>query len=170
MISKDYALRLIARFSRRSHSVLASEIMRALAEKLGENIDEWELVGLLHDLDYDHVKGDMSKHGLVTAQTLKDKLSPSALHAIRAHDYHTGIKPTSILDNALIAADMVATLVEDLQAQNTPITLKALRNMLHRQTSQKPWLKTLTQTRKTIGIPTKQLLKTAIEAMPTQHS
>ncbi len=160
-ISKDEALRLIAHSSKCSHSVLASKIMRVLAEKLGENMDEWELVGLLHNLDYDQVKNYMSKHGLAAAQTLKGKLSLGALHAIRAHDYRTGIKPTSLLDNALIAADMVTTLIEDLQAQNTPITSAALKNMLRQQTAQKPWLKTLTQTHKTIGIPTEQLLKTA---------
>ncbi len=163
--SKEVALRLIEHSSKRSHAILTSKIMRSLAKKLGANEEEWELVGLLHDLDYDQVKDDMTRHGIIAARVLEDKLSLGALHAIRAHDHRTGIKPHSLLDNALIVADTVTILIEDLQARNSPITPKALKNKIHQETLQKPWLKSLTQTQKTLGMSTQQLLKTATEQL-----
>lgn len=163
MISREEALRLIADSSKRSHAVLTSKIMRALARRLSESEDEWELVGLLHDLDYDVVKGDMNRHGIVASQILKGKLPEIALHAIRAHDYRTGIKPRSLLDKALKAADILTILIEEFQAQNTPITLRTLKHKLDRETPEKPWFRSLTLTRKNLGLTTQELLEIGIE-------
>jgi len=91
--------------------------MKKLSEKLSENSLEWELVGLLHDLDFDEVRSDMSKHGVVAAEKLKGKLPEHCLYAIKAHDYRTGFKPQSRLDKALIAVDSLAVLMNKAQAE-----------------------------------------------------
>jgi len=57
-------------------------------------------VELLHDLDYSTVRNDMSRHGIVAAESLKGKLSKSDLYAIKAHDHRTGFKSKSILDKS----------------------------------------------------------------------
>jgi len=111
MLSKQEALRLIDGRSKAKHMIAVSAIMKGLAKRLGMNEEEWELVGLLHDLDHDEVKGDMSKHGLVAAKMLKGRLSEECLYAIRAHDHRTGVKPKSVLDKALIASDIVSIFV-----------------------------------------------------------
>ena len=87
--------------------------MKGLAERLGENRAKWELVGLLHDLDYDFVKGDMSKHGIIAARTLEGRLSEEGLYAIKSHDQRAGFTPRSLLDRSLIAADAIAIFIED---------------------------------------------------------
>jgi predicted hydrolase (HD superfamily) len=46
MISKDEALRLVEVTSKYKHALLASAIMRKLAQRLGEDQESWELVGL----------------------------------------------------------------------------------------------------------------------------
>lgn len=51
MISKEEALHLVERTSKCQHALIASAIMRKLAQRMGENEGSWELVGLLHDLD-----------------------------------------------------------------------------------------------------------------------
>jgi predicted hydrolase (HD superfamily) len=81
MISKEDALKLVLNTSKYAHVLIASAIMCKLAARLGENSREWELVGLLHDLDFDEVGGDMSKHGLVAAERLVGKLSEKCLYA-----------------------------------------------------------------------------------------
>ena len=63
MISKEEALHLVEVTSKRQHALITSVIMRKLAKRLGEDEEGWEIVGLLHDLDCDLVKEDMTKHG-----------------------------------------------------------------------------------------------------------
>jgi predicted hydrolase (HD superfamily) len=47
------------------HSRATAAIMRKVAGHLGEDADTWEIIGLLHDIDYDLVAGDMSRHEVV---------------------------------------------------------------------------------------------------------
>jgi predicted hydrolase (HD superfamily) len=82
--------------SRYAHSVLVGRLMLILARRLGGDEGEWELIGLLHYLDYDSVKGDMVQHGVQAAESLVGKISDDGLDAIRAHDYRTG---SSVMDN-----------------------------------------------------------------------
>jgi len=112
MISRDEAIELVSGLSRFSHLLMVSAMMKKLAERFGENGKKWELTGLLHDLDIDDTQNDMSKHGVIAAERLEGKLPEICLHAIRAHDFRTGVIPMSKLDKALIAVDSVAVLVE----------------------------------------------------------
>jgi len=57
----------------------------------------------------------MSKHGIVASEILKGKLPETCLYAIKCHDYRTGFKPKSKLDNALIVADTLAVIIEDIK-------------------------------------------------------
>jgi len=93
------------------HMIAVSAIMKELAKRLQMNAEKWELVGLLHDLDYYKTLDDKSKHGLVAAGMLKGKLPEECLQAIRAHDHRTGVKPQSVMDKALIASDCVWGLI-----------------------------------------------------------
>jgi hypothetical protein len=114
MISRDEALRLIRNTSKYAHALIASIIMRGLARFLREDERAWELVGLLHDLDFDEVRDDMSRHGVVASERLRGRLPEDCLYAIKAHDYRTGLKPKSRLDKVLIAADSLAVLIEKM--------------------------------------------------------
>lgn len=138
-ISKEEAVKLIEGSSKYSHSILVSKIMRVLAKKFGEDEVEWELVGLLHDLDYDQVQGDMSQHGIKAADILKGRLSERSLHAIRSHDFRTGVKPETLLDESLIFADSIAILIED---QHINASTEALRieEALQVESTRKPWI------------------------------
>lgn len=78
MISREEALRLVERTSKYQHALIASKIMRKLAQRLGEDEVNWELVGLLHDLDIDNVREDMTKHGVVAMEKLANKLPMKA--------------------------------------------------------------------------------------------
>jgi predicted hydrolase (HD superfamily) len=68
-------------------------MIRKLAERLGENGREWELIGLSRDLDHDETGNDTTKHGIVSVERLRSKLPEYCLNATVAHDYTTGIKP-----------------------------------------------------------------------------
>jgi len=113
--------------------------MKGLAERLGEDAAEWELVGLLHDLDHDIVKGDMSRHGVVAARNLEGRLSEAGLYAIKSHDHRAGFAPRSQMDRSLIAADALAIFIED-QGIGEVEGKEDLAAKLKDESARKPWI------------------------------
>jgi putative nucleotidyltransferase with HDIG domain len=99
------------------HMLAVEAVLRALAEKLGENPDRWGMAGLLHDVDYamntdasgsgrPENQGGKLVHSLesVFAGVVDDEL----LHVMQSHDpEHTGITPESRWEKALYVADPV---------------------------------------------------------------
>jgi putative nucleotidyltransferase with HDIG domain len=89
-----------------THALAVEAIMRAMAGKQ-DNVDEWGLTGLLHDVDIVLTKDDMSRHGAVGAQILKDAgFSEKITYAINAHDDRTSVPRRSRMDHALFCADL----------------------------------------------------------------
>ncbi len=116
MISRDEAYRLVLdRVEQKNlikHILAVEAVMVRLAEELGEDIEVWGLVGLLHDLDYSVTADQPDKHTFVTEDWLKDngaELTPEMMHAIRAHPGH--IPCESKLDWALFCSDPVTGLI-----------------------------------------------------------
>ncbi len=89
--------------------------MRALAHEWYQDSQVWELVGLLHDSDWDVTQDKKDKHGIIAAELLKGKLPEEALHAIMSHDYRTGVSPISKLDKALVFADALAHIFSNMR-------------------------------------------------------
>ena len=119
MVSREEALGILTRYLRDErmvrHCIAVGAVMRALATRLGEDPGLWELVGLLHDVDYDYVGRDMSRHGLGALEILRGVLPQYALEAIAAHNEHNGFKPSSEasvrLTHALRASDHLSGLI-----------------------------------------------------------
>ena len=89
-----------------THALAVEAIMRAMAGKQ-DNVDEWGLTGLLHDVDIVATKEDMSRHGAVGAQFVKDAgFGEKIAYAINAHDDRTGVPRRSRMDHALYCADL----------------------------------------------------------------
>jgi len=130
LISKAEALKLIMGTSKYSHSLVTSAIMCKFAEKLGEDVKKWEIVGLLHDLDYDLVEGDMSKHGVIACHSLEGKIPEDCLSAIKRHDHRTGLNPKSKLDKAIIIADSLANIIERIVGNK--LSLRAFEDEIER--------------------------------------
>lgn len=106
----------------RKHGIAVEAIMRALCKFLKEkhpelsaeefNEEEWAIVGLLHDADYELINKDPSQHTLVTAEKLKPfGVSDRIINGIKAH--HDGIKPTrgNLLEKSVYAADELSGLI-----------------------------------------------------------
>jgi len=85
--------------------ILAVEAgMRHLAEHLGEDVDYWGLIGLIHDLDYNETKEDAARHTYMTKEWLAEYDLPEELwYTIHAHPGHVPCK--SRLDWALYTVD-----------------------------------------------------------------
>ena len=88
--------------------------MRGLANYLNENEDEWEISGILHDVDFPQTENDHSKHGLIAAEILKDVDVPeNIVYAIKSHAHamNKQAPPKSKMDFSIDAADAVSGLV-----------------------------------------------------------
>jgi len=140
LISKRDALRLIEENSRRDHMLLVGRIMAVLAGGLGGSRGLWETVGNLHDLDYDLTMDDRSKHGVLAANMLREKLPEEALYAVMSHDHRAGFTPFSKLDHSLVYADALAVLAEEGGLEK-PVTGEALEAALTRLSAEQPWIR-----------------------------
>jgi predicted hydrolase (HD superfamily) len=142
-ISRDEALNLIKDSSKYSHSIRVANMMKKLATHFNENQEEWELVGLLHDLDYDHTIDSRQLHGIIAGEMLQGKISSLAIEAIKSHDYRTIFKPNNRLARMLIACDAFDALIELMNQKEMKITKLMIFQLLDSWTIEKPWLKEL---------------------------
>ncbi len=94
------------------HMLATEAIMRALAERLGEDEDEWGLTGLLHDIDMELTEGDMESHSMLGADLVREMgANETIAHAILAHNEAHGIPRETKLDKALFCADPLTGLI-----------------------------------------------------------
>jgi putative nucleotidyltransferase with HDIG domain len=94
------------------HMLATEAIMQALAERLGENKEEWGLTGLLHDIDMELTEGDMSSHSRLGADLVREMGASEAIaHAILCHNETHGIPRETKLDKALFCADPLTGLI-----------------------------------------------------------
>lgn len=113
------------------HSLAVEAIMRVLAHRFNEDEEKWGLAGLLHDIDYEKVKDDLSQHSLAGAEMLRELgIDEDICQAVKAHNEAHGIIPESPIEKALFVTDpltgliVAATLVlpskriKDLTAEN----------------------------------------------------
>jgi len=94
------------------HCFAVEAIMKALARRFNEDEEKWGLAGLLHDIDYEKVKDDMSQHSLVGAKMLEDLgLDKDICQAVKVHNEAHGIAPETLMEKALFAADPLTGLI-----------------------------------------------------------
>jgi len=90
----------------RIKQIMATEaIMRSLAKRLGKDIKEWGITGLLHDIDVELVEDDPSSHGRLGADIARELgANVTMAHAILCHNAANGIAQETDLDKSLCCA------------------------------------------------------------------
>ena len=76
--------------STKQHLYQVGAIMKYFGEKLGEDAQYWWLVGVLHDIDWDYIEKDGSKHMQDDFEKIMSEIDAPAelLWDIRSHGYH----------------------------------------------------------------------------------
>ena len=97
----------------KKHCLATGAVMKALAARLGEDAELWETIGILHDIDFELIHGDMQQHGTRGAEILKEHgIDPDLAGIIQRHNHHLFIgtydRPVEI---ALQAADSASGLI-----------------------------------------------------------
>jgi putative nucleotidyltransferase with HDIG domain len=95
------------------HCLATGAVMKAAAGFFSEDPARWEEIGILHDIDFEYVKGDMQQHGVEGAGLLKTAgIMDDICEVIQRHNHFlypgTYDRPVEI---ALQAADSVSGLI-----------------------------------------------------------
>ncbi|GAB6189183.1 HDIG domain-containing protein [Marinitoga arctica] len=112
-MTRDEAIRLLKEQVKNenlvNHCLAVGAIMKGLAKELKENEERWEIIGILHDLDYEYTKNNPELHAKKTVEILGNQLTEEEKNAILAHNEHAPLNTK--LDYALYAADPISGLV-----------------------------------------------------------
>jgi putative nucleotidyltransferase with HDIG domain len=113
-LTRQQALDLMHEFTAsealRRHMYAVEIAMRAMAARVGGDPEEWGLVGLLHDFDYERFPNDAhsptEEHPAEGVRILADRGLPEEMQrAILGHATYTGVARESQMARALFAVD-----------------------------------------------------------------
>jgi putative nucleotidyltransferase with HDIG domain len=119
-MTRDEAWALVTEWtasdSLRRHMFAVETAMRAYAERLGGDVEQWGVAGLLHDFDYErHPNAERSadrehpSEGVRHLRTLG--VSDEICDAILGHADYTGVARTTPMAKALFAVDELTGLI-----------------------------------------------------------
>jgi predicted hydrolase (HD superfamily) len=96
----------------RRHMVAVSAAMRFYAEMLDEDPEYWEIVGMIHDFDWE-IHPDLDRHPIKGADILRDRgWDEGTIRTILSHYTEgTGVHAEKKVDFALMANDEVTGLI-----------------------------------------------------------
>ena len=115
MLSRDAAWALMTEYtegeSLRKHMLAVEAAVRGYARLWGENEEEWGVVALLHDFDYERWP-DQANHPFRGVEILKEKGYPEwVTRAILSHAEYSGVPRESRLEHTLFACDEMSGIV-----------------------------------------------------------
>jgi putative nucleotidyltransferase with HDIG domain len=95
------------------HSYASEAVLRALAQRLGQDEEKWGLAGLLHDIDIEAVGGDLSRHGNEAERILgQEGLDPEIVDAVKMHNEAAcGKQRQTEFQHALAAGETVTGMI-----------------------------------------------------------
>jgi putative nucleotidyltransferase with HDIG domain len=114
-MERDQALTIVHEYVKnqnlRRHMIAVEAAMRAYAKFFGEDPDEWGLVGLLHDFDWE-IHPSLESHPQDGAPILRERGVPEhVIRCILSHADHTGVPRQSLMERALYACDEITGLI-----------------------------------------------------------
>ena len=88
------------------HALAVEAAMRAYAPKLGGDPDEWAMVGLIHDFDYERYPSAEAGHPFKGAEELRRRGYPEHMvKAVLSHADYSGVPRETPMERALFACD-----------------------------------------------------------------
>lgn len=70
------------------HCLATGGIMKHAARHLHEDEARWERIGILHDIDFEQIEGDMQRHGAEGCEILlRHGIDPGEAEIIRRHNH-----------------------------------------------------------------------------------
>jgi putative nucleotidyltransferase with HDIG domain len=115
IMQHEDALKIVREFVKNEglvrHMLSVEAAMRYYAEKMGEDVELWGTVGLLHDFDWE-IHPTLEEHPQAGAPILRERGVPEVvIRAILSHADHTGVPRETTMEKALYACDEITGLV-----------------------------------------------------------
>jgi predicted hydrolase (HD superfamily) len=98
----------------RKHCYGVAAVMRSLAKHFGEDEQKWEIVGLLHDGDYEFTKNDPANHAKLMSKWVHElgETDEELLTGIESHGwFHEGKLPKTKMQWSLFCCDELTGLI-----------------------------------------------------------
>jgi uncharacterized protein len=153
------------------HMVSVEACMKAIAKELHENVDDFGLAGLLHDIDYELTNETPEKHGQIGAEILeKHHVSQEIIQAIKAHSHFSNEPRETVMAKALFATDPLSGLLiasalmtpdKKLASISSPFVLKRFKEKRFAAGANRDQIKTCEEW----GISLDRLIEISIGAM-----
>lgn len=114
-MTRDEALALVREFVKNEnlvkHMLAVEACMRFYAEKFGQDVDSWGLLGLIHDFDWE-IHPTLEDHPLAGAPILRERGVPEdIIQDILSHAERTGVPRDTSRRKALYACDEITGFV-----------------------------------------------------------
>ncbi|MBQ7305372.1 MAG: HDIG domain-containing protein [Clostridia bacterium] len=93
------------------HALTVEAVMRWYAQELGEDVEFWGLVGLMHDIDFENWP---EEHCVKCVELLKEiGATEEFIHAVCSHGYGlcSDVEPSLMMEKVLFAADELTGLI-----------------------------------------------------------
>jgi putative nucleotidyltransferase with HDIG domain len=179
MIEREKALELLHRYIKnknlRKHHYGVAVAMKKLAQELGGDPERWEIVGLLHDADYEQTKDDMERHTLLLAELLEDEgVDQEILRSIQSHaSEFSGVEPSTVMDYALLSCDDLTGLIvavalvhpEKLSGVTLDSVLKKFRSKAFAASVNR---EKILKCEENLGVPLEKFVGWVLEAMQAE--
>jgi uncharacterized protein len=185
-ISKQQADELVEKYITnpitKLHLLESEAIMRALAKYFGENEDEWGIVGLLHDIDWDLSKDDTKNHCKLCVDILKDAGGTDFLiETIQSHGYGiescgapVGKERSTKIEFSLVSAEtltglIIATALMQPDKKLASVSLQSLKKKFKNKKFAAGCRRDLIQECEKAGIPLDEFLDLGLKALQNIH-
>jgi putative nucleotidyltransferase with HDIG domain len=114
-MTRDEALDLVREFVKNEglvrHMLSVEAAMRFYAEKFGEDVEQWGLLGLLHDFDWE-IHPTLEQHPQAGSAILRERgVSEEIVQDILSHADHLGLPRDTPRRKAIAACDEVTGLI-----------------------------------------------------------
>ncbi len=114
-MTRDEALALVHEFVKNEglvrHMLAVEAAMRLYAEKFGEDVEAWGLLGLIHDFDWE-IHPTLEEHPSKGAPILRERGVPEdIIQDILSHGVGTGVPRDTLRRKALMACDEITGLI-----------------------------------------------------------
>jgi putative nucleotidyltransferase with HDIG domain len=114
-MTREEALTLVREFVKNEglvrHMLCVEAAMRFYAEKFGEDVETWGLLGLIHDFDWE-IHPTLNEHPSKGAPILRERgVSEDIIQDILSHGEETGVPRDTLRRKALYACDEITGLI-----------------------------------------------------------
>ena len=156
----------------KNHCYASEAVLRAVAEKLGRDPDQWGIAGLLHDIDVEITDADPKRHGLEGLPILEDAgMDAESIEAIKMHNEEaSGMPRSKEFHYALAAGETITGLIVATTLVYPDKKLASVKpKSVVKRMKQKAFAASVNRDTirecENIGIPLNEFAELAVEAM-----